>query len=291
MVSDYFSHSAVITGISSGIGRAAVEALLERGWRVFGSVRKESDADDAIQRYGDSFTPLIFDVTDESAINDAAEQVSVALEGRTLSGLVNNAGVALGGPLRYIDLDVVRKQFDINLFGAIRTTQAFVPLLGADQERTGPPGKIINMSSVAGKIATPFLSPYAMSKHALEAFSASLRRELLMHGIDVVVVGPGAVKTPIWNKGEELDVEPYLETEYAPLLERMKGLMKEQGEIGIEASKVGELVADILTGKAGKTRYAIMRHKLMNWIIPRLIPERLLDIGMADRFGINKRKT
>ncbi|MEO0399616.1 MAG: SDR family NAD(P)-dependent oxidoreductase [Pseudomonadota bacterium] len=288
--SSYATDAAVVTGASSGIGRAAAKALIDRGWRVFGSVRKEADAEATSEALGPAFTPLLFDVTDDGAIRDAASDVADALEGRTLKGLVNNAGIALAGPVRYLPLETVERQFDVNIFGVVRTTQAFLPLLGADTAFKGAPGKIVNMSSVAGKIATPFMAPYAMSKHALEALSASLRRELIIHGIDVVVVGPGAVKTPIWDKGEDLDISLYIDTEYGELLERMRGLMTAAGEGGLPAEAIGTLVADILEGKERKTRYAILRNKFTNWTLPRLFPERMLDKAIAGRFGIKRRK-
>ena len=157
-------------------------------------------------------------MTDFDAVKQAAAIVEEQLQGKTLGALVNNAGVAVAGPVRYLPLEDLQRQLDINLYGPIRATQAFLSMLGADRRFEGAPGKIINMSSVAGKIASPFMSPYAMSKHALEAMSDSLRRELLVHGIDVVVIGPGAVKTPIWAKADDMDIEQYAKTEYAEVL-------------------------------------------------------------------------
>ena len=183
--------AAVVTGASTGIGRAIAKSLIDEGWRVFASVRKESDADKLRDALGEVLTPLIFDVTDEAGIARGADTVREALNGRTLNGLVNNAGIAVAGPLRYIALDELQHQLNVNLFGVLRVTQAFLPMLGADKSYKGEPGRIINMSSVAGKIASPIMGPYSMSKHALEAFSDSLRRELMMHGIDVAVIAPG----------------------------------------------------------------------------------------------------
>ncbi len=281
--------SAVVTGVSTGIGRAIAKSLTDAGWRVFGSVRKEKDAQDASAALGANFTPLIFDVTDEAGIARGAAQVKTALGGATLGALVNNAGVAVGGPVAYLNMDDLKRQIDINVYGPIRVTKAFLPLLGADKAQKGPPGRIVNMSSVAGKMASPFMSPYAMSKHALEAMSESLRRELTPHGIDVIIVGPGAIRTPIWAKADDLDFEQYRNTEYFADLERMKGMMQSFGDQGLEAEEVGALVLGILTNPKPKTRYAILRNKFSMWTLPNLLPKRMVDAFVAKRFGLKPR--
>lgn len=281
--------TAVVTGVSTGIGRAIAKALIDAGWRVFGSVRKEKDAGDASAALGPNFTPLLFDVTDEAAIRREAAKVKDALGGATLGALVNNAGVAVAGPVAYLKLDDLKRQMDINVYGPIRATQAFLPLLGADPAQKGAPGRIVNMSSVAGKIASPFMAPYAMSKHALEAMSESLRRELMQHGIDVIIVGPGAIRTPIWAKADEFDFEQYRQTEYSGVLERMKTMMQSVGEEGLEAADVGALVLHILTTPKPKTRYAILKGKFTNWTLPTLLPKRVVDGFVAKRFGLKPR--
>ncbi len=285
-MTDLHQKSAVVTGASTGIGRAITKTLIDQGWRVFGSVRKEEDAADLKSAFGENYSPLLFDVTDTDAIATAAAEVRDALNGRTLAGLVNNAGVALGGPLLYIDPEIVRRQLDINVFGPLYVTQAFAPLMGADKSLRGDPGRIVNMSSVAGKMASPVLGPYAMSKHALEAFSESLRRELMVHGIDVIIVGPGAIKTPIWSKADEIDAEDYKGTEYYDLLVRMREKMKDYGDTGLPPEDVGSLVSEILTTQKPKTRYAILRSKFLMWTLPRLLPKRQVDRAIAKRFGI-----
>ncbi|MEO1015582.1 MAG: SDR family oxidoreductase [Pseudomonadota bacterium] len=286
MISSAKTKTAVVTGVSTGIGRAIAASLIADGWHVFGSVRKESDAEAAAEALGESFTPLLFDVTDDASIKAGAAFVKNELGGRTLSALVNNAGIAVAGPSRYISIDDVKKQFDVNIYGVIRVTQAFLPLLGAEPSVKGQPGKIVNMSSVAGKIASPFYGPYAMSKHALEALSDVLRRELMMHGIDVVAIGPGAVKTPIWDKGGEVDIETYAQTEYAEALRGVQGMLKEVGASGVDASDVGDLVRDVLKAGNPSPRHAILNNKFMMWTLPRLLPTRMLDRILADRFGV-----
>src|SRR5262252_3430181 len=181
--------SVVITGASTGIGHACAKLLLDRGYGVFGSVRKQADAERLKSEFGANFTPLLFDVTDEAAVLAAGRKVRQALAGETLAGLVNNAGVAVAGP--------------------VLATQAFGPLLGADPSLKGPKGRIVMISSVAGKNGNPMSAPYCASKHAVEGLSESLRRELMLFGIDVIIVAPGAVKTPIWSKAEQMDLSIY----------------------------------------------------------------------------------
>jgi NAD(P)-dependent dehydrogenase (short-subunit alcohol dehydrogenase family) len=204
--------SVVVTGTSTGIGWGTAKVLIARGFRVFGSVRKKADAERLAAEFGPAFVPLVFDVTDEDAVGLAAGRVGDALAGEKLFGLVNNAGIAVAGPLLELSLGDFRRQIDTNLIGVVIATKAFAPLLGTDRTLKGPPGRIVNISSVGGKNAVPFLSPYAASKFALEGLSEGLRRELLPFGIDVIVVAPGAVATPIWAKAEQVDITPYLDT-------------------------------------------------------------------------------
>ncbi len=281
--------AAVVTGVSSGIGRAIAASLLGDGWRVFGSVRKAADGEAARAALGDGFQPLVFDVTDDATVADAARIVEAALDGRPLLGLVNNAGVAVYGPAQHIPIADYEFQFAVNVLGPVRVAQAFLPLLGARRGHTGPAGKIVNISSMAGKIATPFMSPYAMSKHALEAWSASLRRELMAYGVVVVVVGPGSIKTPIWDKADAVDLSRYGETDYAPQLALLKKNLVTVGEQGLPPEAVGDIVRDVLAGRARKTRYAVLRNKLLYWVLPRLLPTRMLDRALAERNGVLKR--
>lgn len=281
--------TAVVTGVSTGIGRAIAKSLIDDRWRVFGSVRKDRDAADLAAALGENFTPLLFDVTDDAAIRRAAEKVDAALAGKTLGALVNNAGVAVAGPIAYLDMDDLKRQMDINVYGPIRVTQAFLPMLGADHSRQGAPGRIVNMSSVAGKMASPFMGPYAMSKHALEAMSESLRREASVHGIDVVIIGPGAIRTPIWAKADEIDVDRYKNTEYYGYLAGMRDMMKAFGEAGLEPEDVGALALHILTAERPKTRYPILKNQFAMWTLPNLLPRRLVDKAILKRFGMKPR--
>ena len=171
--------AVVVTGASTGIGAACVSLLVENAYLVFASVRKDSDAAALVARHGASVAPLLFDVTDAESIAAAARDVEARLDGATLAGLVNNAGVAVPGPLLHLPIDDFRRQIEINLVAQLQVIQAFAPLLGAGAQRRGAPGRIVNMSSVAGRFAAPFLGAYAASKFGLEGMSDALRRELI----------------------------------------------------------------------------------------------------------------
>src|SRR5712691_531409 len=180
--------SVVITGASTGIGWASAKLLLDKGFRVFGSVRKQADAERLKSEFGANFTPLIFDVTAEPPVLAAARAVRTALNGEKLAGLVNNAGIAVAGPVLGLSADEFRRQMDVNVIGPIIATQAFGPLLGSDPQLKGPRGRIVMISSVAGKNGNPLVSAYSASKFAIEGLSESLRREMMLFGIDVIII-------------------------------------------------------------------------------------------------------
>ena len=277
--------SVVITGVSTGIGWATAKLLLDRGFRVFGSVRKPADADRLKGEFGGNFVPLLFDVTDEAAVLAAAREVRAALDGATLSGLVNNAGIAIAGPLLQTVADKFRRQIEINVIGPIISTQAFAPLLGTDPSLKGRKGRIVMISSVAGKSGNPLSSAYSTSKHAIEGLSESLRRELMLFGVDVIIVAPGAVKTPIWGKADDVDVSAYRNSPYAPALEKARQFTKHLSEIGLPPEKIAETIAEALTSASPKVRYQItpdpMRH-----LITGVLPKRMVDKIIAKRLGL-----
>ena len=182
----------IVTGASTGIGRAVAEHFLKKGAYVFGSVRKETDAELLKSTLGDHFEPLIFDVRDNEAIKKAAEIVKNRVGTEGVSLLVNNAGIAVSGPLQHLDIEDYQTQFDINVFGVQRVTQAFLPLLGASfTTKIKQKGMIINISSISSMVTTPFLGAYSASKIALEYWSDALRRELSIYGIRVVNISAG----------------------------------------------------------------------------------------------------
>jgi len=277
--------SVVITGASTGIGWAAAKLLLDRGFRVFGSVRKQADADRLKAEFGANFSPLLFDVTDEAAVLAAARQVRAALHGETLTGLVNNAGIAVAGPVLELSADEFRRQMDVNVIGPIISTQAFSPLLGSDPSLKGPKGRIVMISSVAGKSGNPLMSAYAASKHAVEGLSESLRREMMLFGIDVIIVAPGAVKTPIWSKAEEVDISPYKNSPFFPPLERIRKFMMHLGEIGLPPEKIAETIADALTSAHPKVRYQVTPDPIRH-LMTSMLPKRTVDRIIAKRLGL-----
>lgn len=277
--------SVVVTGASTGIGWATAKLLLERGFRVFGSVRKQADAERLKGEFGVNFVPLLFDVTDELAVLAAARDVRAALNGEKLAGLVNNAGIAVAGPLLGLSADQFRRQMDVNVIGPIIATQAFGPLLGADTSLKGPPGRIVMISSVAGQNGNPLTSAYSASKHAVEGLSESLRRELMLFGIDVVIVAPGAVKTPIWSKAEEVDTSAYRNSPYFPALEKMRAFMLQLGANGLPPERIAETVHAALTLPRPKARYSIVPDPVRVGMI-KALPRRAVDKIIAKRLGL-----
>jgi NAD(P)-dependent dehydrogenase (short-subunit alcohol dehydrogenase family) len=277
--------SVVITGASTGIGHATAKLLLDRGFRVFGSVRKQADADRLKSEFGVNFTPLFFDVTDEAAVLSAAREVRAALGGETLAGLVNNAGIAVAGPVLELAADEFRRQMEVNVIGPVIATQAFGPLLGSDPALKGPKGRIVMISSVAGKSGNPLMSAYSASKHAIEGLSEALRREMMLFGIDVIIVAPGAVKTPIWSKADEVDISPYRNSPFFPALGRIRQFMMHLGEIGLAPEKIAQAIVDALTLGNPKVRYSITPDPMRHWVTA-ILPKRMVDKIIAKRLGL-----
>ncbi|MCF8532078.1 MAG: SDR family oxidoreductase [Reyranella sp.] len=266
--------SVVITGVSTGIGYATAAALCRRGYRVFGSVRGAHQAELLQREWGEAFTPLLFDVTDADAVKSAATRVKSALGGDGLSALVNNAGVSTPGPLSVQSPDTVRQHFEVNVIGVLHAVQAFLPLLRRPKGTPSPPGRIVNISSLSGRIAYPFMGAYAASKHALEALSDSLRRELLIYGVDVIVIEPGAIDTPIWDKAAHIRTT-FLETEYGPVLQTIDLLATRRRAMPV--TTVTRRVIDAIEHRRPKARYVIPDQLLKYWLIPRMLPDRWLD--------------
>jgi NAD(P)-dependent dehydrogenase (short-subunit alcohol dehydrogenase family) len=276
----------LVTGASTGIGRAIADTLVGQGHYVFASVRKQADGEDIAKAYGNSGQPVFFDVGDQEGIDRAVDLISAHLNGGTLAGLVNNAGVAFPGPALLQPMSEIEQVLNINFMGAVRCCRAFAPLLGVDPTRTGPKGRIVNITSVSGKFGYPFTAAYVASKHAVEGYSDSLRRELMLVGIDVIVVGPGAVKTPIWQKGAAAGAGKYEGTIWAQPLIKLNQSLAAMDEEGLEASYIGEVVATALTTPKPKTRYAPVPNKLVNWWLARLLPARMIDGVVAKNLGL-----
>ncbi|MCC3245489.1 SDR family oxidoreductase [Methylocystis sp. WRRC1] len=280
--------AVVVTGASTGIGAACVEMLIDRGFFVFGSVRRTEDAARLQARFGADFAPLMFDVTDGAAVARAAQEVEASLGGATLAGLVNNAGIAVPGPLLHLPVEDFRRQIETNLVGQLQVVQAFAPLLGARAPQGGPPGRIVNMSSVAGRFATPFLGAYNASKFGLEGFSDALRRELMIYGIDVIVIEPGMIATPIWDKADNADFTHFDRTIYGPAARRVQKWAVEGGHAAPGPEKVAEAVLRALTSPRPPARIPVVVNRFLGYTLPGLLPARLVDWLTARRLGFSE---
>jgi len=268
------SKTVLITGVSTGIGYGAAKELIRRNYKVFGSVRKKDDADRLQAEFGDGFIPLVFDVTDQPAIERAAMQVQDHLNATGLGGLINNAGIAIAGPVELLPVEVVEHNFNVNVLGIFRVTKAFLPLLGTREEHPVQPGRILNISSISGKISAPYMAPYTGTKHAVEGISHCLRKELLPFGIDVVIIGPGQVQTPIWDKGS---LDKFKDTRYISPVTKFFTYLINKGKNGMPLDEFSRRIADIFESKNPKTRYAIVHKKFENWVLPRILPDRVID--------------
>jgi len=277
--------NVLITGVSTGIGFGAAKEFLDHGFRVFGSVRNKMDAERIKEDLGHNFTAVIFDVCDSEAINGAARQVEELLDGETLHGLVNSAGIAVSGPLMHIEPDEFSRQLEINVTGVLRVIQAFLPLMGAKIGFEGRPGRIVNVSSVSGRIAFPFIGPYTASKHALEALSDALRRELMLYNIDVVVIEPGNTDTPIWEKAKQRP--DYRDTDYAGIINLLReSLIDQPKDALLDVKEVSRIIRLAVSLPDPKSRYLILKRKFMGWYLPRILPDRWLDRIIAKRLGM-----
>lgn len=258
----------VVTGASSGIGRETARRLAARGFRVFGTVRREEDA---AGLRAEALEPVHMDVTDPASVAAARDAVLAALGGTPLVGLVNNAGVPAAGPLEFLPLPELRQALEVNVVGALAVTQAFLPAL----RRSG--GRILNMSSVSGRIAMPFAGPYAASKFALEALSDSLRRELLGSGVRVILIEPGSVRTPIWDKVQAPGtLERYDGTPYAAALLLVRRQALAGREKGLPASAVADAVLRALSVRRPPARIPVVTRRLRFRAI-QLLPDWVLD--------------
>ena len=235
----------VVTGASTGIGAAIAQELAGRGFGVFGTVRRPEDG---AGLDGAGVNPVRMDVTDGESIMRARALVEQALAGAPLVALVNNAGVPAAGPLELVHLDEFRRALEVNLIGVVAVTQAFLPLLKRAR------GRIVNISSVSGRVAMPFMGPYAASKFALEAVSDSLRRELLPFGVDVIVVEPGSVQSRIWDKVQAMDLSRYGGTPYERVLPRIRDVAVRSGAEGLPADRVARAVAKALIARRPPAR-------------------------------------
>lgn len=274
--------NVLITGVSSGMGFEIAKTLAEKGFRVLGSVRSQSDKARVESLIPEGFTALMFDVTDQASIDRAVTEVDLALGSEGLCALINNAGIGVFGPLQHLDIDELKKQMDVNTFGALRVTQAFLPRLGAQLPQRYPPGKIINISSVSGLFAGAFVGAYAMSKYALEAMTDSLRRELSIYDIDCLIIEPGAIKTEITGKSDSLDPR-FLETDYEPILRHWDKRLAQSEKNALPASVIATAVFDLIVNDRPPVRQIIAKRKdlIDAWVNSE---DRVLDDILAGKF-------
>lgn len=273
--------SVLITGASSGIGKACALYLADLGSKIFAGVRREEDAVALRQEVPSNLTPVFIDVTDSSMIEAARDRITNEIGNAGLVGLVNNAGIPLGGPLEYLPLSDIRHEMEVNLLGAVAVTQAFLPLIRRGQ------GRIVNISSLSGFIALPFLGPYAMTKFGMRAFTDSLRRELQPWNISVSVLEVGDVDTRIWDKSKAVIEKAANEMPdrgmelYGPVV----GIKERFQPHGIPPLEVARVVHHALFSKRPKARYVVgrdaklldlIRHlptPILDWVISKQLPE------------------
>jgi NAD(P)-dependent dehydrogenase (short-subunit alcohol dehydrogenase family) len=292
--------AVVITGASTGIGKATALRLSQSGFQVFAGVRKEADAE-ALQREM-KVTPILLEVTNNTQINEAVAKVKASVGDAGLYGLVNNAGIAVAGPLEFLPATEFRNQFEVNVFAQLAVTQAFLPLLRQGLENQGlenqglenqglenigsgrmGSGRIVMMSSIAGRFASPLLGPYAASKFALEGLSDTLRRELAPWNLHVSLVEPGRIATPIWDKSLQTadamakSLPPEAQALYADSINLMRARAAKGNTQGVPADDVAKAVAHALTAARPKIRYVVGPDAKQATLLLRVLPDRLLD--------------
>jgi NAD(P)-dependent dehydrogenase (short-subunit alcohol dehydrogenase family) len=275
--------NVLVTGASTGIGRATATYLARRDYTVFAGVRKDADAK-ALTDELSAIVPVMLDVTDQVQIAGAVETIGDAVGERGLHGLVNNAGVALGGPLEYLPVDVWRTQLEVNVIGQVAVTQAFLPLI---RRATG---RIVFIGSIGGRVASPMMGPYNASKFALEGISESLRHELAPSGIEVSLIEPGAVKSDIWDKGRSQadDMEQRFPAEalerYREHIAGVRALIEQQDRTGIPGERVARVIERALIDPKPRPRYLVGTDAKVGGALARVLPDRMKERVMR-RFG------
>jgi NAD(P)-dependent dehydrogenase (short-subunit alcohol dehydrogenase family) len=276
--------SVLVTGASTGIGRATALRLDGSGWRVFAGVRKEADAESLRQEASENLVPVILDVTDPDQIAAAAELVERESDGG-LDGLVNNAGVAVPGPLETVPLDDLRHQIEVNVIAYVAVTQAMLPQIRRAR------GRVVFLASIGGRIAFPFAGPYHASKFATEAIGDVFRQELRPWGIEVAIIEPGSIDTPIWDRGQEKASEveaksPQTNLLYGAAIEKFRKVIEDTAERGIPPEKVAKAIAHALESKRPKTRYLVGLDAKVQARLGPLIPTRLFDRIIARQLNL-----
>jgi NAD(P)-dependent dehydrogenase (short-subunit alcohol dehydrogenase family) len=265
--------SVLITGASTGIGRATALRLDGSGWRVFAGVRGEGDPEALGAAGSERLTPLILDVTDPDQIAAAAERIGAESDGR-LDGLVNNAGIAVPGPLETLAIEDFRRQIEVNMTAHVAVTQAMLPAIRSAR------GRVVFISSIGGHVALPLTGAYHAAKFGIEAVGDVFRQELRPWGIKVAIVEPGSIDTPIWERGERTADElatPQREALYGEALERYRKVIEDTAERGIPAEKVAETIEHALTAGRPRSRYLVGAEAKMGARLRQLLPTPVFD--------------
>ena len=269
-------HNILITGVSTGIGYDAAKYFLALGYRVFGSVRNQNDADRLTGEFSENFVCLIFDVVNVNDIQQATQSVEEILDGDTLTALVNNAGYALAGPMALLSDDAFRKQIEVNVFGVRNVTNAFLPMLGARLGFEGTPGKVINISSISGIFNSPMNGAYCVAKHALESMAEVYRRELMIYGIQFSSIQPGPIESDLWKKNDDT-LEQYYDSDYSVMAKKTAKIIKAASRQAQPAIVISKLIEKIIIAKRPKLSYVVHHSKLQIFFLTRLLPKRLVD--------------
>ena len=278
--------AVLITGASSGIGAACVLDLASRGLRAYAGVRRVEDGERLVAQADGKVLPVILDVTDQASIDGAAKRISEEMGDRGLAGLVNNAGILVSAPLEFVSADQLRRQFEVNVFGTVAVTQAMLPLLRLAR------GRIVTIGSIAGRAAPPYFGPYAATKHALEGLTDSLRMEVRHWGIEVALVQPDAVATPIWGKldsapeQQTVQLTPESRELYGDDVDAMTQASRKMDRRGMPVKRVVDAVRHALTARRPKTRYPLgFRTRLAAWAVSNA-PDRIQDWFTLRQLGM-----
>lgn len=280
------ARNVVVTGASTGIGEACAMRLDQMGFNVFAGVRRPADGDLLRRKASSRLTPIILDVTDQRSIDDAEMTVANAVGKTGLSGLVNNAGISVAGPIEFLPINDLRRQLEVNVIGQVAVTQAFMPLLRVRR------GRIVNIGSIGGRLSTPFLGPYSASKFAMEAITDALRLELRPWKMHVAIVEPGSIATPIWDKAQSdarrlLDTMPERAHElYDQSVDVMLAFADVTAKRGIPPDEVAKSVAHALTSKKPKTRYLVGTDARIQAVVAKAVPDRLRDGLLTRQLGL-----
>ena len=276
---------ALITGASTGIGRASTLRLAADGWTVLAGVRDPAAGESLVREAGGGRVIAIsLDVTDPAQIARARERVEEETGAAGLDALVNNAGIGIGGALGLVSEEDLRRQFDVNVFAQVAVTKAMLPALRRAH------GRLVFVSSIGGRVAMAFTAPYAASKHAIEAFGDALRVELRTSGVQVALIEPGSVATPIWDKSraeaDRVSVPPELQREYGHVPAAMDKVLDDTARRGVPPAQVADTIHRALTSRRMKARYVVGRDAKAMLAVKGLLPDRVFDAVARRALGV-----